>query len=162
MNSRIRTCTQNDVGVLTETVRAAFEEVAARFGLTRENAPSHPSNCMAEWIQKDIDRGVTYFIIENGDLVFGCVAIEIMKPDVCYLERLAVLPCHRRRGFGKILVNHVFSQARSLGVRRVNVGIIAEDTELKSWYKRIGFIEGESKKFSHLPFRVTFMSYNVD
>lgn len=162
MNSRIRTCTKDDIGVLTETIRAAFEGVAARFALTRENAPSHPSHCAAEWIQKDMDRGVTYFIIENGDLVSGCVAIESVKPDVCYLERLAVLPCRRRRGFGKALVNHVFSQVKSLGVRRVNIGIIAQDTELKNWYKRIGFIEGESKEFSHLPFRVTFMSYKVD
>jgi ribosomal protein S18 acetylase RimI-like enzyme len=162
MNSRIRTCTQDDIGILTETIGAAFEEVAARFGLTRENAPSHPSHCTAKWIQKDMDRGVTYFIIENGDLVAGCVALESAKPGVCYLERLAVLPCRRRRGLGKALVNHVFAQAKSLGLRRVNIGIIAEDTELKNWYKRMGFIEGKSKAFSHLPFDVTFMSYRVD
>jgi hypothetical protein len=33
---------------------------------------------------------------------------------------------------------------------------------MKDWYKRLGFVEGESKEFSHLPFRVTFMSYDLD
>jgi hypothetical protein len=54
------------------------------------------------------------------------------------------------------------SKAKLLGVHRVNIGIIAEHTELKNWYKGIGFVEGESKDFSHLPFRVTFMSYEVN
>jgi len=54
------------------------------------------------------------------------------------------------------------SNAKLLGAHRVSIGIIAEHTELKNWYKRIGFVEGESKEFPPLPFRVTFMSYEVD
>jgi GNAT superfamily N-acetyltransferase len=73
-----------------------------------------------------------------------------------------VLPNQRHLGFGKALVTHVLSKAKLLGVHRVDIGIIAEHTELKNWYKGIGFIEGESKEFPHLPFRVTFMSYVVD
>jgi len=162
MSSKIRTCTQEDIGVLAETIRMSFQDVAERFGLTQENAPRHPSNCTVDWIQKDMDRGVTYFVIENENYVVGCVALEQANSEVCYLERLAVLPNQRHRGFGKALVTHVLSKVKLLGVHRVNIGIIAEHTELKNWYKGIGFVEGESKDFSHLPFRVTFMSYEVD
>jgi N-acetylglutamate synthase-like GNAT family acetyltransferase len=108
-----------------------------------------------------MERGVTYFAIENKNHVVGCVALEQANPGVCYLERLAVLPDQRRRGFGKALVNHVLSEAERLGVYRVSVGIIAEQTELKNWYKGLGFVEGESKEFPHLPFLVTFMSYDI-
>jgi N-acetylglutamate synthase-like GNAT family acetyltransferase len=162
MSSKIRTCTQEDIGVLAETIRMSFQDVAERFGLTQENAPRHPSNCTQDWIQKDLERGVTYFIIENENSVAGCVALEHANSEVCYLERLAVLPNQRHRGFGKALVAHGLSKAKVLGVHRVNIGIIAEHTELKNWYKGIGFVEGESKDFPHLPFRVTFMSYEVD
>ncbi|MGD0276968.1 MAG: GNAT family N-acetyltransferase [Syntrophales bacterium] len=162
MSRKIRTCTQEDIGVLVETMRRSFQDIAERFGLTQENAPNHPSNCTAEWIKKDMDRGVTYFIIENGDFVCGCVAIKRANPGVCYLERLAVLPDQRHQGFGETLVNHVISKAKLLGVRNVNIGIIAEHTELKIWYRGIGFVEGESKAYTHLPFRVTFMSYKVE
>lgn len=160
LSPKIRPCTQKDIEVLVETIRSSFQDVALRFGLTQENAPRHPSNCTAEWIQKDMERGVTYFVMENENIVAGCVALEQANPDVCYLERLAVLPDQRRRGFGKALVAHVLSQAKSLGVHRVNIGIIAEHIELKNWYRGIGFIEGDTKEFPHLPFQVTFMSYH--
>jgi hypothetical protein len=60
------------------------------------------------------------------------------------------------------LVTHVLSQAKNLGAKRVNIGIIAEQNELKKWYKEIGFVEQESKEFPRLPFNVTFMSYKLD
>ena len=160
-NSKIRTCTQEDIGILVKVIRSSFKDVAERFGLTQENAPRHPSNCTEDWIQKDMERGVRYFVIENENSIVGCVALEQPNAEVCYLERLAVLPNQRRRGFAKALVNHVLSEARLLGAHRVSIGTIAEQTELKNWYKRIGFVEGESKEFPHLPFRVTFMSYEL-
>ena len=162
MSSRIRTCTKEDTQVLVETIRRSFQDVAERFGLTQENAPSHPSNCTVDWIRRHMERGVTYFAIENKNHVVGCVALERANTEVCYLERLAVLPDQRRRGFGKALVNHALSETKLFGVHCVSIGIIAEHTELKNWYKGLGFVEGESKEFPHLPFLVTFMSYEVE
>lgn len=161
MSSKIRICTKEDARVLTETIRRSFQDVAERFGLTQENAPSHPSNCTVDWIIKNMEDGVTYFAMENENHVVGCVALERANTDVCYLERLAVLPHQRRRGFGKALVNHALSEAKLFGVHRVSIGIITEQTELKNWYRGLGFVEGESKKFLHLPFCVTFMSYGI-
>jgi diamine N-acetyltransferase len=162
LSPKIRPCTQKDIDILVETIRKSFQDVAKRFDLTQENAPRHPSNCTEDWIKKDLERGVNYFVIENENIIAGCIALELANSDVCYLERLAVLPNQRRRGFGKALVAHVLSQAKSLGTHHVNIGIIAEHTELKNWYKEIGFVEGETKEFSHLPFHATFMSYELD
>jgi len=161
MSSKIRVCTNQDSQVLAETIRKSFQDVAERFGLTRENVPRHPSNCTADWIRKDMARGVVYFAIENGNQIMGCVALEWANTEVGYLERLAVLPGHRGHGFGKALVEHALSEARHLGVDYVSIGIIAEHTELKDWYKKLGFFEGESKEFPHFPFGITFMSYAV-
>jgi len=108
-----------------------------------------------------MERGVTYFAIENKNHIIGCVAFERANSEVCYLERLAVLPGYRRRGFGKALVERAVSEAKHLGVNYVSIGIIAEHTELKDWYKRLGFVEGESKEFPLLPFCVTVMSYEI-
>jgi N-acetylglutamate synthase-like GNAT family acetyltransferase len=161
MSSKIRICTKEDTEVLAETIRRSFQDVAERFGLTQENAPRHPSNCTVNWIRKDMERGVTYFAIENKNHVVGCVALERANTGACYLERLAVLPDQRRRGFGKALVKHALSEAKLFGVQCVSIGIIAEHTELKNWYKGLGFVEGESKEFPHLPFCVTVMSYDT-
>jgi ribosomal protein S18 acetylase RimI-like enzyme len=158
---RIRACTRVDIGILAETIRGSFRDVAERFGLTAENCPRHASNCTADWIEKDIDRGVTYFVLESEGRVAGSVALEQAKPGVCYLERLSVLPHQRRRGFGKALVVRVLSEARGLGCRRVGIGVIADQAELKDWYRKIGFEETDNRAFSHLPFLVTFMFYRL-
>lgn len=159
---KIRIGTPKDAAVLVEIIRSSFRGVAERFGLTQENCPKHPSNCTVDWVQRDMDRGVTYFVLEDGGKLSGCVAQEQASRELCYLERLAVLPTRRQRGFGKVLVNYVLTEAKHLGAHRVDIGIIAGQTELKNWYIRIGFVETETKKFSHLPFRVTFMSYLID
>jgi len=161
-NLKIRAGAQKDIGILTEIIRSSFRDVADRFGLSQENCPKHPSHCTADWIQEDMDRGVTYFILEDNGFASGCVALELAGPKLCYLERLAVRPPRRRRGFGRALVEYVLAEAKRSGAHRVSIGVIAEQTELKSWYQKIGFIEAETKEFAHLPFRVTFMSCLVN
>ncbi|HAR97656.1 MAG TPA: GNAT family N-acetyltransferase [Syntrophus sp. (in: bacteria)] len=161
MNFEIRPCLEADAGILAETIRVAFRDVAERFGLTRENAPRHPSNCSPDWIEKDMARGVVYYMLEDGGRASGCVALEMANAEVGYLERLAVLPERRRRGFGRALVAHALSEAARRGARRVNIGMIAEQAELKDWYRGLGFVEGETREFAHLPFRVTFLSQGI-
>jgi ribosomal protein S18 acetylase RimI-like enzyme len=157
MPYRIRTCTRGDIDVLVETVRGAFKDVAERFGLTEENCPRHASNCTADWIEKDMERGVIYYVLENEGRVAGSAALEPVRPGLCNLERLAVLPDQRKRGFGRALVSHILSEAGGLGCRDVRIGVIADQVELKDWYRRLGFVETKTRDFAHLPFRVSFM-----
>jgi GNAT superfamily N-acetyltransferase len=155
--AKIRTAGSDEAGLLAELIRSSFRDVAERFGLTLRNCPSHPSNCTAEWIQKDWERGVTFYILENGFGPVGCVALEKASPELCYLERLAVLPAERGQGYGKLLAEHVFSLASAMGTQAVSIAIIAEQSELKQWYEKLGFVEKETKTYPHLPFRVMFM-----
>ncbi|MBN2396853.1 MAG: GNAT family N-acetyltransferase [Deltaproteobacteria bacterium] len=161
MDYSIRTGRPEDIDILTEVIRVSFRDVAGRFGLTSDNCPKHPSNCTVEWVRRDMDRGVVYCILDEENGAAGCVALERAEGGEWYLERLAVLPDRRRRGLGRALVEHVLAQAQRSGAVRVGIGIIAGDTDLKRWYREIGFVEGETKVFAHLPFRVTFMSYQI-
>jgi N-acetylglutamate synthase-like GNAT family acetyltransferase len=154
----IRQATAADIPTMVEIIRNAFHDVAMRFNLTERNCPKHPSNCKASWIEDALDKGAQYFILDSKGLVCGCVALEHANPDLCYLERLGVLPAQRRRGYGRALVDRVFYEAKVLGSHRVDIGIIADHTELKDWYRRIGFVEQKTAAFPHLPFEVLFMS----
>jgi ribosomal protein S18 acetylase RimI-like enzyme len=157
----IRKADYYDLSLLAALIRDSYRDVAERFGLTSENCPKHPSNCTEGWIKKDFERGVVYYILERDCTPIGCVALEIAGSDLCYLERLAVSPAYRRNGFGKMLVEHIFDQAKNSKISRISIGIICEQTELKSWYRKLGFIDGETKEFSHLPFLVTFMTHEL-
>ena len=157
MDDRTRPAAREDTASLVETISGAFRDVAKRYGLNERNCPRHASNCTADWIEKDMDRGVAYFVLESGGQVAASVALERAKPDVVYLERLAVLPRFRGRGFGKALVARALSEAQAMGARSVGIGVIADEALLKDWYRRLGFVETQTRDFPHLPFRVSFM-----
>jgi N-acetylglutamate synthase-like GNAT family acetyltransferase len=158
MSYEIREATAVDILRIVEIIRNSFHDVAVRFGLDAHNCPKHPSNCEVQWIQEALENGVRYFIIESEGLSCGCVALEQTSPDLCYLERLGVLPDQRRRGYGRALVDRVLYEAKGLGSRRVDIGIIGAQTELKDWYRKIGFVKQRTVVFPHLPFEVLFMS----
>jgi GNAT superfamily N-acetyltransferase len=158
MSYIIHEATPLEIPKLVEIIRASFQDVAVRFGLTAANCPKHPSNCQATWITSALEKGARYFVLDAEGISCGCVALEQASPEVCYLERLAVLPPQRCRGYGKALVGRVLHEAKELGAQRVDIGIIAEHTELSEWYRKVGFSEQKTATFPHLPFRVLFMS----
>jgi predicted N-acetyltransferase YhbS len=146
-----------DSSILLEILRKSFAGVAERFNLTIENCPNNLAFCTEKRIEDDFARGLKYYILEENHQPCGCVALEKADSDVCYLGRLAVLPEHRKKGFGKSLVNHIFAKAKQLRAQRVEIGIISKDASLKNWYSEFGFVQKSTKKFDHLPFIVAFM-----
>ena len=153
----IRQAKKADIDVLVTLLRSSFRDVAERFEITEENNPKFLAFCTNERIESDLEKDLIYYILEKDGSPYGCVALERAKPGVCYLMRLAVLAGHRGKGYGKMLVHHIFEKARATGARRVEIAMISKDTKLKNWYKKLGFIQKSTKKYDHLPFIVAFM-----
>ncbi|MDP1270971.1 hypothetical protein, partial [Klebsiella pneumoniae] len=82
----------HEIQTLASLLRRACATVARRFGLTEENCPKSPAFYTEDRVKADLERGVQYYFLEELDQVCGCVALEKARPDVGYLERLAVLP----------------------------------------------------------------------
>lgn len=158
----IKEATKEDIPLLSRLIRSSFRDVAERFHLTPQNAPKHPSNCTEEWVRTAMDKGNRYFLLEALERPCGCVALERANPQVCYLERLAVLPEVRKRGFGEILVRHAVEEVRKIGDQRLEIGIIAEQSDLRDWYIKRGFVLTHTRRFEHLPFEVAFMFMALD
>ena len=154
----IRNAINDDIPLLTNLIRTAFRDVAERFNLTPENCPTHPSNCTTEWVKSALKKGIKYYILETEKSPCGCIALEQARPDVWYLERLAVLPQFRKKGLGETMVNHAIDETRKLGAQHIEIGIISDHIELREWYKKLGFSVKSETRFEHLPFIVTFMS----
>lgn len=146
---------------LARLIGDSFADVARRFDLTAQNCPRHPSNYTGKWIEKDLARGVRYFILTADNTTAGCVGLERASRKVCYMERLAVLPQHRGRGYGSRLARHALEEAQKMGASNVSIGIIAADSGLKAFYKSLGFEEVQTKTFPHLPFKVALMQISL-
>lgn len=161
MSIEIRSIRDGDAQLIARLIRRSFADVAQRFGLDAHNCPKHPSNCTVQWVARDIDRGVAYFLLEADGGPVGCAALERANDAMGYLERLAVVPEARQHGFGGKLLDHVATTARRQGLSKIGIGIIAQQNDLKQWYVRRGFLEGETKTFDHLPFDVTLMTLSL-
>ena len=143
-------------------IREAFEGVAAEFGLTRESCPTNPAFITRERLEALREKGVCFFGLYKGGRQIGFAAIEKADNGVFYLEKLAVLPEHRHKGYGKELVDFVCEHAAAEGGKVVSIGIMDYYGLLKKWYKGLGFAETGTKQFRHLPFTVCFMEKRLD
>jgi diamine N-acetyltransferase len=161
MDEQIRKATSQDSVILAEMIRASFKDVANRFLLTSRNCPTHPSNCTAEWVQDALAKGVEYFILTQYDQPAGCVALLKANRDVFYMERLAVLPEFRNRGYGRTLVECCIEEAVRRGARRIEAGLNADQDELVEWYRRMGFRFKQRARLHHLPYAVAFLYYDL-
>jgi len=157
----IREAFDDDAATLARIISEANKDVAARFGLDAGNCAKHPSFCTEDWIRADLARGERYFVYEDGGRPIACVAYETPSESVAYLNRLSVLPEHRRRGIGERLVGHVAELARAASIPTVSIGVIGEHEDLLRWYRKLGFMDGETRRFPHLPFSVRYMTYAV-
>ncbi|MBI5592356.1 MAG: GNAT family N-acetyltransferase [Deltaproteobacteria bacterium] len=155
----IRNATREDLAAIAMLVSESNKDVAVKFGLNDGNCPKHPSFCTESWIEADLARGETYFILEEDGLPIGCVAYENPSAGLAYLNRLSVLPLHRNHGVGARLVQHIVQHARFASIQTISIGVIGEHTDLQRWYRKLGFKDGETKRFPHLPFSVKYMSY---
>jgi GNAT superfamily N-acetyltransferase len=153
----IREAKPDDAASLALLISQSNRDVASRFKLSFGNCPKHPSFCQADWVLADLARGERYFLAEAAAKPVACVAFEPASAGVGYLNRLSVLPLHRRCGVGALLVQHVMQLARVHACHCLSIGVIGAHLELQRWYQKLGFVTGDTKSFAHLPFSVTYM-----
>ncbi len=153
--------TLEDAQVIAEIISISNKSVAKQFGITKSNNPKHPSFYNENWVLSDFERGEKYFLYSIAGKAVGCVAFEQPSAQVGYLNRLSVIPASRRKGIGEELTKFVFNYGKGMGVSEISIGIIAKHIALKNWYKKLGFVENGMKEFSHLPFDVLFMKYEI-
>jgi GNAT superfamily N-acetyltransferase len=144
-------------------IRAAYLTVAAEFNITEQNAPTYAAFNTVEKLKNEINKPVRLFGLFDGGKQVGCVALERShdEKNVFFLERLAVLPEERHKGYGAALLDFAFKQAKMANGVKVKIGIIDENRVLKEWYIGYGFSPVGTKVYPHLPFTVCFMEKGV-
>ncbi len=142
-------------------IRESFLTVAEEFGLTQENCPTNGAFLKADRLATDMDKGNALFGLYEGTALVGFMELEQGRDDAVILEKLAVLPACRHRGYGKNLLDYAKGTAHGMGARKLLAAIIEENTVLKQWYLDNGFIHTGMRKFDHLPFTVGFLECEI-
>ncbi len=157
----IREASAKDLTTIAMLVSESNKDIAEKFGLNADNCLKHPSFCTEAWVKSDLARGERYFILEEDSVPIACVAYENPSAGLAYLNRLSVLPPYRNRGIGAHLVKYIVQLAQASSIQTISIGVIGEHSDLQRWYRSLGFIDGETKHFPHLPFSVKYMLYTV-
>lgn len=139
-------------------IRAAFQTVMSDLGLTESDAPTNAAFLTVRQLLRDRERGARLFAAHVGPELVGCVSMRAgSRPGVVYLEKLAVAPPYRHLGYGAALMDHALAAAAAAGAGIASIGIIDQNTRLKRWYERHGFVTTGHRRFDHLPFTVCYL-----
>lgn len=158
----IRTVTTENLPEAVDVIRRSFATVAEEFGLTEENCPNNGAFITEDRLKTDLDRGSSLSGLFLDDSLVGFVAHKRKEPSTTwYIEKLAVLPEFRHRGFGKALLEYVVSQIRRSGGERISIGVIADNIPLVRWYARSGFVTTGTRQFASLPFLTRYMELTL-
>lgn len=142
-----------------ELLNCAFATVAAEFGLTKDNSPTHNAFITESALKAQLTDDTEFYYYQEGTNIIGFIAIERSKRDtgLFYIEKVAAHPYSRHKGIGKLLMEFATERIKELGGNKISIGLIDSNTVLKEWYKKLGYTETGIKVFSHLPFDVCYM-----
>lgn len=77
----------------------------------------------------------------DGDRPVGCVALRDLGGGTCEMKRLYVMPEHRGRDMGRLLVREVIRKAEVAGYRRLVPDTLPEMAGAIALYREFGFVE---------------------
>lgn len=157
----IREATRDDTPLLLRLIQQSFQTVYDRLGLTPENFKHHASLFEPPWILEQMDSGSRFFILEDAGEAAGCVALKVEEGGAVQMRRLGVLPAHRGKGYGRMLIDHALAEARRMGVQRVTLGMWATDLPLRRWYAGLGFAVSGTEIRADMPLAITHMELSL-
>lgn len=157
----IRVESKEQLNICLDMVHKSFQTVADEMNLTKDNCSSYTAFMPIEKLISQFENNIPMLLYQYNGCFAGYFSLSI-NDDSVELNNLAVLPEYRHLGIGKELVDYAITYSKNvLGANKIKIGIVEENTILKEWYEKIGFVHTGTKKFEHLPFIVGFMEIEI-
>lgn len=154
----IKEVRENEIPACVKVIRESFQTVADAFGFTVDNAPGFTAFATTEdrlrWQMFGEHRKMAAYY--DDGVIVGYYSL-LQDAKVCELSNLCVLPAYRHRGIGEKLLNSAFQAAKEWGCEKCCIGIVEENTVLRTWYESFGFLHTGTKKFDHFPFTCGYL-----
>jgi GNAT superfamily N-acetyltransferase len=80
-----------------------------------------------------------FYLIRHADQFVGVGCLKRLEPTVAEIQRMYVQPKARGRGAGRLLLNKLLDDARSIGYKVVRLESLKVLTAAHSLYRSVGF-----------------------
>lgn len=158
---RVVEVAEADLAACVPAIRAAFATVAAEFALTEANCPTNAAFLTPDRLARARARGSRMFALREDGATIGFFELSPIDGSARKLEKLAVTPEFRHRGYGRLLLDAAKAEAAKLGAARLEAGIIEENFRLRRWYLANGFRHLGTRRIEGLPFTVGLIEAEV-
>lgn len=159
----IKEMQEKDIAECVNVIKKSFLTVADEFGYTIENAPRFTAFATTKdrlQYQLKIEHRPMYAYYDN-DKIIGYYSLALQDNHECELNNLCVLPEYRHKHIGAKLLEDVYTKAKIRGAKKINIGIVEENTVLRKWYEDHGFVHIGTKKFDFFPFTCGYMEKKI-
>lgn len=156
----IRPMNDNELAECVGLIRESFMTVADAFGFTADNAPRFTAFATTPErlkYHRDVEKRPMFVYVADDGRIVGYYSLALSEDGNCELNNLCVHPEHRHRGIGGALLSDAFTRAGALGRGRMKIGIVEENTALRKWYERKGFVHVGARKYDFFPFTCGYM-----
>lgn len=156
----IKEINRRDIPECVQVIKSSFLTVAKEFGFTVDNAPRFTAFSTTEdrlINQLDNEHRLMYAYYSDDDKIIGYYSLLVKDNKECELNNLCVLPKHRHKHYGAVLLNDACLKAKEIGCTKINLSIVEENKVLRKWYENNGFIHMGTKKYNFFPFTCGFM-----
>lgn len=158
--TEIRRLASGDLPLSAQLIRLAFAGVAHEFGLTAQNYPAHGAFLADDALRAEYESGVAMFGIFAQGRQAGFLSLNPVE-GIYYLERLAVLPSERHKGYGRRMVEWAQKHVAAGGGGRIVLGALSDNRRLVRWYESCGFTEAAVRAYDHIPRSVSLMVWET-
>ena len=152
----------DELNAALSVIQNSFATVAAEFHLTEENCPGHTAFITLEKLQRRYAFGDCMYLCTIDSVPVGFYSLKQIDSEAWELDHLSVLPEYRHHGIGEALLDHAEKTVQKKNGITLKIGIIEDNTKLKKWYIKHGFVSTGTKRFEHLPFTVGFMEKRIE
>lgn len=159
----IKEMQEKDIAECVNVIKKSFLTVADELGYTIENAPRFTAFATTKdrlQYQLKIEHRSMYAYYDN-DKIIGYYSLALQDNHECELNNLCVLPEYRHKHIGAKLLEDTYTKAKIRGAKKINIGIVEENTVLRKWYEDHGFIHIGTKKFDFFPFTCGYMKRDL-
>ena len=163
MTLRIEQAKADQVELVAEIIRRAFARQAQALGMDRDHFPNYVAFETGESLRRRMAGGqvvlLAYRTTEIGEDPVGTISYRQDPAELARgeIQRLAVLPEHRKKGYGAQLLAEAERQMAERGVREVTLSLVASLLRLQNYYEEMGYQPLEMRQLSSLPFDVLIM-----